>query len=58
MPEFWGRPSPYTEGTNFLGTPKDHLEVRPRGDADPQAPQVPRRAAVIARIPYLPPRSS
>lgn len=25
--EFWGRPSSYTEGTAFLGTPKEHLEV-------------------------------
>jgi hypothetical protein len=28
IPEFWGKPSAYTEGTDFLGTPKDHLEVR------------------------------
>jgi hypothetical protein len=27
IPEFWGKPSAYTEGTDFLGTPKDHLEV-------------------------------
>ena len=27
IPEFWGRPSQYTEGTAFLGTPRDHLEV-------------------------------
>lgn len=26
IPEFWGKPSPYTEGTTFLGTPSDHLE--------------------------------
>lgn len=25
--EYYGRPSPYTEGTGFLGTPKDYLEV-------------------------------
>ncbi len=27
IPEFWGKPSAYTEGTEFLGTPKDHLQV-------------------------------
>jgi len=27
VPEFWGRKSEYTAGTDFLGTPKDHLEV-------------------------------
>jgi len=27
IPEFWGRPSQYTEGTAFLGTPRDHLEL-------------------------------
>uniref|UniRef100_A0A7R9VHH3 Succinate dehydrogenase subunit b560 n=1 Tax=Chlamydomonas euryale TaxID=1486919 RepID=A0A7R9VHH3_9CHLO len=26
IPEFWGKPSAYTEGTGFLGTPTDHLE--------------------------------
>lgn len=26
MPEFYGRPSHYTEGTDFLGTPTDHLD--------------------------------
>lgn len=27
IPEYWGRPSPYTEGTDFLGTPPNHHEV-------------------------------
>ena len=27
VPEFYGKPSPYSAGTQFLGTPKDHLEV-------------------------------
>jgi succinate dehydrogenase (ubiquinone) cytochrome b560 subunit len=27
VPEFYGKPSPYTSGTGFLGTPTDHLEV-------------------------------
>lgn len=28
VPDAWGRPTEYTEGTDFLGTPKDHLRVR------------------------------
>jgi hypothetical protein len=27
VPEYWGKPSPYTEGTAFLGTPTNHEEV-------------------------------
>lgn len=26
MPEFYGKPSPYSAGTGFLGTPPDHRE--------------------------------
>ncbi|KAK9916571.1 hypothetical protein WJX75_004345 [Coccomyxa subellipsoidea] len=26
VPEFWGKDSPYHPGTDFLGTPKDHLD--------------------------------
>ncbi|KAL3139965.1 hypothetical protein ABBQ38_004252 [Trebouxia sp. C0009 RCD-2024] len=26
VPEFYGKPSPYSAGTGFLGTPSDHLE--------------------------------
>ncbi|KAK9810451.1 hypothetical protein WJX72_010894 [[Myrmecia] bisecta] len=26
VPEYWGKPSAYTEGTDFLGTPPDHLK--------------------------------
>jgi hypothetical protein len=28
VPEHWGRDSPYHGGTEFLGTPQDHLQVR------------------------------
>ena len=28
--EFWGKKSQYTEGTDFLGTPKNHLDVSSR----------------------------
>jgi hypothetical protein len=28
VPEYYGKPSPYTEGTAFLGTPTNHDEVR------------------------------
>ena len=27
VPEFWGKKSEYTEGTAFLGTPKNHLDL-------------------------------
>eukprot|EP00887_Chlorella_sp_A99_P006792 scaffold2.g6792.t1 len=27
VPEYWGRDSPYHPGTEFLGTPKNHLEL-------------------------------
>lgn len=27
VPQYWGRPSPYTEGTGFLGTPRDHMSL-------------------------------
>lgn len=27
VPEFWGRDSPYHPGTEFLGTPKNHLDL-------------------------------
>jgi succinate dehydrogenase (ubiquinone) cytochrome b560 subunit len=27
IPEFWGKKSKYTEGTEFLGTPKNHLDL-------------------------------
>lgn len=30
VPEFYGKPSPYSAGTGFLGTPPDHREVRLR----------------------------
>lgn len=28
VPEYWGKASPYTEGTGFLGTPSNHRDVR------------------------------
>lgn len=27
VPEYWGRDSPYHPGTDFLGTPKNHLDL-------------------------------
>jgi succinate dehydrogenase (ubiquinone) cytochrome b560 subunit len=27
VPEYWGKPSPYTEGTAFLGTPTNHDQL-------------------------------
>lgn len=37
IPEYWGKPSQYTEGTAFLGTPKNHLEFL---DKRPLSPDV------------------
>jgi hypothetical protein len=34
VPQFWGKPSPYTEGTAFLGTPPNHEEVCMRHQDD------------------------
>lgn len=35
MPEFYGRPSHYTEGTGFLGTPSDHLDLAAKRPVSP-----------------------
>jgi len=37
IPDAWGRPTAYTEGTDFLGTPKDHLALV---EKRPKAPDV------------------
>ena len=38
MPEFWGKDSPYHPGTDFLGTPKDHLDVSGVASYDAKIP--------------------
>ena len=35
MPEYWGRDSPYHGGTDFLGTPKNHLDLVARRPLSP-----------------------
>lgn len=35
VPEYWGKPSPYTEGTAFLGTPTNHDQVCHRAQLHP-----------------------
>lgn len=36
MPEYWGRDSPYHGGTDFLGTPANHMEAsNPRINSQP-----------------------
>lgn len=35
MPEHWGKKSKYTEGTGFLGTPPDHLELTAKRPLSP-----------------------
>jgi len=35
VPEHWGRPSKYTEGTEFLGTPKNHQDLLKKRPTSP-----------------------
>ena len=35
VPEHWGKKSKYTEGTDFLGTPADHLELTKKRPLSP-----------------------
>jgi succinate dehydrogenase (ubiquinone) cytochrome b560 subunit len=35
MPEFFAKPSPYTEGTTFLGTPPNHDELTKKRPLSP-----------------------
>ncbi|KAG2493621.1 hypothetical protein HYH03_008138 [Edaphochlamys debaryana] len=40
VPEFWGKPSAYTEGTGFLGTPKNHLELTHKRPLSPDVIEI------------------
>lgn len=40
VPEYYGRPSAYTEGTNFLGTPKNHLDLVERRPLSPDVLEI------------------
>lgn len=35
VPEFWGKASPYTEGTGFLGTPPNHRDLAVKRPVSP-----------------------
>lgn len=35
VPEHWGRKSPYTPGTDFLGTPENHLDLASKRPVSP-----------------------
>ncbi len=48
IPEFWGKPSNYTEGTAFLGTPTDHLDVRHRVALPTPLPSQPQPMLMVA----------
>lgn len=40
VPEYWGKKSQYTEGTEFLGTPKDHRELAVKRPVSPHVFEV------------------
>ncbi|PNH06074.1 Succinate dehydrogenase cytochrome b560 subunit, mitochondrial [Tetrabaena socialis] len=40
VPEFWGKPSAYTEGTTFLGTPKNHLDLVKKRPLSPDVVEI------------------
>lgn len=40
VPEYWGKKSQYTEGTEFLGTPKDHTELAAKRPVSPHVFEV------------------
>eukprot|EP00798_Chlamydomonas_sp_ICE-L_P025733 gene25733-11393_t len=43
--EFYGRPSKYTEGTGFLGTPKDHLNLTHKRPLSPDVLEIDGKTA-------------
>lgn len=43
MPEFWGRDSPYHPGTEFLGTPKNHLDLVAKRPVSPHVFEIDNR---------------
>ena len=43
VPEFWGRKSAYTEGTEFLGTPKNHMDLIGESEAQKESAQTRER---------------
>lgn len=45
IPEFWGKPSEYTEGTAFLGTPKNHLDLIQKRPLSPDVLEIDGKTA-------------
>eukprot|EP00198_Chlamydomonas_reinhardtii_P000171 XP_001689506.1 succinate dehydrogenase subunit b560 [Chlamydomonas reinhardtii] len=45
VPEFWGKPSPYTGGTDFLGTPKNHLDLIKKRPLSPDVMEIDNKSA-------------
>lgn len=45
IPEFWGKPSDYTAGTSFLGTPKDHLQLLNKRPLSPDVLEIDNKSA-------------
>ncbi len=44
VPEYWGRDSPYHGGTEFLGTPKNHLALAARRPLSPHVFEIDGKA--------------
>jgi succinate dehydrogenase (ubiquinone) cytochrome b560 subunit len=44
VPEFWGKPSHYTEGTGFLGTPNNHLDLIQKRPLSPDVIEIDGKA--------------
>lgn len=40
VPEYWGKASPYTEGTGFLGTPSNHRDLAVKRPVSPHVFEV------------------
>jgi succinate dehydrogenase (ubiquinone) cytochrome b560 subunit len=52
VPEFWGKPSPYTDGTDFLGTPKNHMELVDKRPLSPDVFEVDSAVKPHYKFPY------
>ena len=44
VPEYWGKDSPYHPGTDFLGTPKNHLDLVAKRPISPHVFEIDQKA--------------
>merc|ERR1712216_876015 len=50
IPEFWGKKSKYTEGTEFLGTPENHLDLIKKRPISPDVVGITVGMAALAGV--------